>query len=225
MCFQYLLLGGHTRIGMYVRRCVGSICLALVFGCATTTQYVDLPGDNEELTEGRVSRIVVTRTNELVGAMNATTILDGEREIGSIRAGGRLYWDREPGLVSLQTKDMYGVGTAPYLINAEGGLIYYVGLSPTSGFYPLHSENTRRHIAESPPASPERLPIESHGTGFSISSDGIIVTAFHVIRSAIEQDAHIRVRFHTDDEWRSATVRSYSRLNDLAIRSLTTEVE
>lgn len=212
-----IFASGSRSIDWYPKKWAGNmfLCLAIFLptSCTTTSQYTELPADNEGLASGRVARCVVSRDNVFASSLVSTTIVDGEKKIGKIRAGGRLYWDREPGLASIKSTDMYGLEAAPFLLNVEGGAVYHIGFNPQSGFY---LSNTEVLVASAPNAPIDEVvsgPVEVYGTGFGVSQSGKVVTAFHVVEGA----SQILLRFAEETQWRTAIIHASSRANDLVV--------
>ena len=189
------------------------LALFLPLSCTTTSQQVDLPKDNKGLESGQIARCIVSRDNVFASSLVSTTIADGDKKIGKIRAGGRLYWDREPGLASLKCTDMYGLEAAPFLLNVNGGVVYHIGFNPQSGFYLSNTEVLVKSSQSAPIVEPAVGPIEVYGTGFGVSLSGKVVTAFHVVDGATQ----ILLRFAEESQWRPARIEASSRANDLAV--------
>lgn len=76
----------------------------------------------------------------------------------------------------------------------------------------LKSIAKREPKSERSKTSEEKESVKATGTGFAISNDGRIITAYHVVREAEK----IEVRFN-DEEWVEAKLLKHSQANDIAI--------
>ena len=146
------------------------LALLLVAGCATQ-QLVPLPDPHAAVPDPQKARIYVMREPNvwrfnLVSLFRKIRVLDGGLEIGSIAGQrGYLWWEREPGDVSLS------VPSEAYLsLTVEKGGVYYVVVHdkvvgpvwpPGSGrmiaeLELVNAEKGRRVLAKgTPPEPPE----------------------------------------------------------------------
>lgn len=60
---------------------------------------------------------------------------------------------------------------------------------------------------------------KSYGTGFSVSQDGLIITAYHVVKDAK------KIRVNIDGEWLDADITKKSISNDIALLSVESEID
>ena len=98
------------------------VCLALLTGCASTTQFVELPDQSKRIEDPSKARIYVVRPTGF-GAAISMMVSDGNKVIGETGPNGFLCWEREPGQTEVVGK---AENTSRLPINTESGNVYYV---------------------------------------------------------------------------------------------------
>lgn len=141
-------------------------------------------------------------------------------------------FDLDPGVHTFATSGPY---TAPYSINLDiqPRALYFLRQDPRMGYWQnkfylvetdaraakVDMERCRLVQAFNEPAG-VRSPLSTtiaHGTGFAVSSNGHILTAYHVV----ENCDRIRVRF-SNEEWLDAKLLKHSRACDVALLKIST---
>lgn len=88
----------------FLRKFVVMTLFAVVYfvsGCASTTRFTPIDYCSQPVNP-EMARIILTRVNEFGGGGAIIRIFDNEQPLGDVGPGGRLCWDRYPGITILR---------------------------------------------------------------------------------------------------------------------------
>jgi len=97
-------------------------CMALLAGCASTTQYVPLPDQSKRIEDPSKARIYVVRPTGFGGAISFR-VSDGDTLIGNTGPNGYLCWERPGGQMEVIGK---AENTSNLPVDVEQGTVYYI---------------------------------------------------------------------------------------------------
>ncbi len=131
--------------------------MCFVSACASTVRFTPVDFCSQPVNPA-MARIVVTRSSSFVGGAVAARVFDNEQPIGDIGNGGRLCWDRFPGLVVL-TGELNGQKGRTWVVRfaARANTTYYVRATTSRQSWELVPEEN----SSVPSGSPNEL-LDSH---------------------------------------------------------------
>jgi len=111
-----------ARMKNVLRLTIPIICSSILMGCASTTQYVQLPDQSKPIEDPSKARIYVVRPTSF-GAAVSMDVRDGDKIIGKTGANGYLCWEREAGQTEVVGK---AENTSSLPVTAQEGMVYYI---------------------------------------------------------------------------------------------------
>ncbi len=209
------------------------ILVTLLTGCATVPLATSSLNDVAKtfVPPHQRGRVYCYRPYNYVGcALTLPLEVDGQH-VADLAPDTFAYFDLPAGVHEFSTFGSY-ISTAPVKINVQPENLYFLRWSVITGRYTHTNEVlAKKQIQRCSLVKLFFEPIETQltepiqnapklasGTGFTISSGGHILTAYHVVKDS----DHIRVRFG-NDEWQDATLVKHSRAFDAALLKVDTK--
>jgi len=113
-----------------------AICMALLAGCASTTQYVPFPDQSKRVEDPSKARIYVVRPTAF-GAAISFSVRDGITAIGETGPNGYLCWERPGGQMEVIGK---AENTSRLPVEVEQGTVYYIQQHVRMGMWQARNE-------------------------------------------------------------------------------------